>query len=100
MNERHFELIECPRCKGRGKVFNRMSLMTTIWWPLLWMLDADLLRQCCPECHGSGRKRNNLGDDHPKNRTYHLFDCCNSRVIHRDGEFYRCRECSELCAVH
>ena len=49
---------ECPYCKGRGTVFDKMSLFLTVALPIAWLIDEDdgsgLVRKICPKCSGQG----------------------------------------------
>jgi hypothetical protein len=47
-------MILCPVCKGKGYVFNRMSLLLTVALPIAWMMDSDMLREECSRCEGEG----------------------------------------------
>lgn len=52
----------CPKCKGSGVVFNRISVLFTVCLPLVWGLeklmlddeDEGLTRARCPKCDGEG----------------------------------------------
>ena len=51
--------ILCPRCKGRGVVFDPMSLMFTIGLPFALLCDAGddsgPTKKLCPTCKGKGK---------------------------------------------
>ena len=46
----------CPKCNGRGSVFNTMSLLLTVGLPIALLMDANnkdgLTREKCPLCEG------------------------------------------------
>lgn len=46
----------CPKCNGRGSVFNTMSLLLTVGLPIALLMDANnkdgLTREKCPLCDG------------------------------------------------
>jgi DnaJ-class molecular chaperone len=45
--------ILCPTCKGKGKVFDKMSLLLTVGLPMVWIAGADeLTHKECPQCEG------------------------------------------------
>jgi hypothetical protein len=50
--------IPCAQCKGRGTVFNPMSLMLTIGLPIAMLMDSQnddgMTRKECPTCDGYG----------------------------------------------
>ena len=52
--------ILCPKCKGKGIVFDPMSLGLTFFLPVALFIDAAMdasngvTRQTCPTCGGHG----------------------------------------------
>ncbi len=48
----------CPRCEGRGTIFNKISLLLTVAWPIAWLVDREdgsgMTRETCPRCDGTG----------------------------------------------
>lgn len=54
--------IVCSRCKGTGETFNPESLITTIIFPFIWLLERGedprkedcLTKNVCYRCEGKG----------------------------------------------
>ena len=51
--------VVCPNCKGKGYVFDPMSLLLTVGLPFAMLLESDskrgMTKQDCPSCDGEGR---------------------------------------------
>jgi hypothetical protein len=47
----------CPKCKGEGKVFSKMSLLLTVGLPLAYLTQSqekELTHVDCERCDGAG----------------------------------------------
>jgi len=45
----------CPICKGRGYIFNPMSILLTVGLPIALLIGSELTRQDCETCNGEGK---------------------------------------------
>lgn len=48
------EQVRCPRCSGKGRVFNTMDCVCTGGVAFVLGLIDPELRDRCPECKGAG----------------------------------------------
>lgn len=48
------DFVICPKCKGKGRVFDHVLGIFTMGWGYLSQMIDDDDKEVCPRCDGSG----------------------------------------------